>query len=93
MVTYGVILNAVNLAGDLYLNIVFMGLVQPGTLIPAFTLEIPGLGRRKHVLGGFILTGASLFLCLAVPESKCSSLLQSGIMAFQVKCAPCFSIF
>ncbi len=74
LVTYGVILNAVNLAGDLYLNIVFMGLVQPGTLIPAFTLDIPGLGRRKHILGGFLLTGASLLLSLAVPNSMCSNI-------------------
>ncbi|XP_074656360.1 organic cation/carnitine transporter 2-like [Tubulanus polymorphus] len=67
LVYYGLSLSAAELAGDRFLNVFFMSLVEiPATVCCMFLLESRA-GRRLSLSGFHILAGISLILLVCVP--------------------------
>lgn len=69
LVYYGLSLNSVSLAGDKYLNFIFVCLIEvPGFLICYFTTN--SLGRKPSQSGSLIISGVACLLSHFINDSK-----------------------
>ena len=71
MVTYGLMLNAVNIGVDMYINMVLIGAASAvAILMVQILLERFKCGRKKTNFVMMLITAVLLLLLLAVPDGN-----------------------
>ena len=70
LLAYGIILNAVNIPGDLYVKAFLFAVMRVIGLCTCYTVDIPVLGRRLNTFICTATSGVCLLLMLVIPKGK-----------------------